>query len=76
VAPETALKGMRPVWFQEEGGFVPTAVYDRYLLGAGTAMQGPAVLEERESTVIIGPGSSCEVDGSASLVVTLPGKEA
>ena len=74
--PETALKGTRAVWFQEEGGFVATAVYDRYLLGAGTAMQGPAVLEERESTVIIGPGSSCEVDGSGSLVVTLPGKEA
>jgi N-methylhydantoinase A len=74
--PEAALKGTRPVWFQEEGGFVATAVYDRYLLGAGTAMQGPAVLEERESTVIIGPGSSCEVDPSGSLVVILPAKEA
>ena len=46
-----ARKGARPVWFPEAGGFVETAVYDRYALRAGEAIEGPAVFEENESTL-------------------------
>jgi len=61
-------KGSRKAWFQESG-FVQTAVHDRYALGPGRELLGPCVVEERESTVVIGPGGKARVDPSGSLVV-------
>src|SRR5439155_17594304 len=49
---EAALKGTRPAYFPEHGGYVETPVYDRYRLGPGAALLGPAIVEERESTLI------------------------
>ena len=50
-----ARKGQRPAYFPESGGFVETAVYDRYAFEPGTKFDGPAIVEERESTLILGP---------------------
>ena len=52
-----ALKGRRPVYFPETNGFTECAVYDRYRLRAGDSFAGPALVEERESTVVIVPDS-------------------
>ena len=68
----TALKGERPVYFPENGEFVATPVYDRYALKSGDEFQGPAVIEERESTLIVGPGGRFRVAPSGNIVVTLP----
>ena len=38
------------------------AVYDRYRLGPGATFTGPAIVEERESTTVIGPGAMVSVD--------------
>jgi N-methylhydantoinase A len=65
----TARKGSRRVWFAEAGRYVPTTVYDRYLLGSGDAFEGPAVVEERESTMVIGSGAHARVDDVGNLVV-------
>jgi N-methylhydantoinase A len=51
---------------------VDTAVYDRYALGPGTTFEGPAIVEERESTAIIGPGARCRVDEGRTIVVEMP----
>ena len=67
-----ARKGMRQVYFHEQRGFMDSAVYDRYAIPPGSVFQGPAVVEERESTVIIGPGATVQVDSSLNLLVTLP----
>jgi N-methylhydantoinase A len=67
----TAIKGARRAFFTEAGGFVETPVYDRYALGAGTTFEGPAIIEERESTAVLGPGARGEVDDSLTIVVTL-----
>jgi N-methylhydantoinase A len=69
---ETALKGRRAVYFGEAGEFVETAVYDRYRVAAGDVIEGPAVFEERESTLVIGPGSICRVQPDGNLIATLP----
>ena len=71
---EAARKGERPAYFPSEGGFVATPVYDRYRLGSGSTVAGPAIIEERESTAIIGPGGRVRVDGRLNLVVTLGGE--
>ena len=64
-----AVKGTRKAYFAETRGFVETPVYDRYLLTAGMALTGPAIIEERESTAVIGPGGRVRVDEGLALIV-------
>jgi N-methylhydantoinase A len=66
-----ARKGERPVYFPDAGGFVPTSVYDRYRLGVGDALSGPAVVEEEGSTLVVGPGAGARVAPSGNIVMTL-----
>jgi N-methylhydantoinase A len=66
-----ARKGERAAYFPEAGGFVSTPIYDRYRLGPGMTFVGPAIVEERESTAIIGPGGRCRIDAQHNLVVEL-----
>jgi N-methylhydantoinase A len=65
-------KRARQAYFPEAGGYVETPVYDRYALGPGAAFAGPAIVEERESTTIIGPGARVRVD-AARMLVAEPG---
>jgi N-methylhydantoinase A len=65
------IKGTRPVYFPEFQDFKETMVYDRYALTAGQGLAGPAVVEERESTLVIGPGARFELLASGNIVVTL-----
>jgi N-methylhydantoinase A len=66
---ENALKGTRKVYFPEEKGFIETRVYDRYALRPGDKIRGPAIVEERESTVVAGPESLCSVDRFGNLII-------
>jgi N-methylhydantoinase A len=66
-----AHKGTRPVWFPEAGGFVETAVYDRYALHVGDTIEGPAVFEENESTFVIGPGGQATILEDGTIDVRL-----
>jgi N-methylhydantoinase A len=71
--PEAAggatLKGRRPVWFPEGRGYVETDVHDRYAMAAGLSVDGPAIVEERESTLVVPPGARCTVSTDGSLRV-------
>ena len=67
-----ALKGRRQVYFAVANGFTDTPVFDRYRLKPSITMDGPAIIEERESTFVIGPGSTFIVDARSNIVVTLP----
>jgi N-methylhydantoinase A len=66
-----ARRGVREVLF-EGGGWLPCQVYDRYALAPGASFAGPALVEERESTCVIGPDARVSVDGFRNLVVELP----
>ena len=46
-------------------------VYDRRLLAPGARLEGPAIIEEPESTTIIDSGGSMEVDPYGSLVISV-----
>jgi N-methylhydantoinase A len=65
-------RGKRDVFFPELNGFAATDIYNRYELPAGFTLDGPAVIEERESTLIVGPGGRIKVHESGSLIITLP----
>jgi N-methylhydantoinase A len=66
----SAIKGERPIYLPDRRDFVTVPVYDRYRLGPGASFTGPAVVEERESTAIIGGGRT-EIDRYRNLIVTL-----
>jgi N-methylhydantoinase A len=62
-------KERRPVYFAEAGDFVDCPIYDRYALPAGTALPGPVVIEEFDSTTVVHPGFGVRVDEVGSLIV-------
>ncbi|PCH99493.1 MAG: methylhydantoinase, partial [Alphaproteobacteria bacterium] len=65
-----AEKGERMVHFPDVG-YVPTKVYNRYGLAAGATFKGPAVIEERESTVVAGPDTTISVDEYLNLIIDI-----
>jgi N-methylhydantoinase A len=73
---EAACKGTRRAWMPELGGMTDVKVYDRYKLAPGAAFPGPAIIEERESTLIIGANADCRVDANWNLVAELARAEA
>jgi N-methylhydantoinase A len=65
-----ARKGTREVWFPQTG-MAPCAVYDRYRLAPGVMLRGPAVVEERESTTVVGPDARFTLDVQGNLVIEI-----
>lgn len=64
-----AETGARDVYFEEENGFVSTKVYDRDRLLPGAQLVGPAIVEQMDSTVLIRPGMSADVDHYFNLIL-------
>jgi N-methylhydantoinase A len=68
-----APKRLRPVHLWGDNAAVP--VYERASLGAGAALDGPAIVEERETTIVIPPGWHAVVDAFGCVIAT-PGSQA
>jgi len=68
-----ALKGTRLAYDSEVGRMTEWPVYDRYALLPGATVKGPALIEERESTCVIGAGQIATVDAHYNLVANLNG---
>jgi N-methylhydantoinase A len=66
---DEAQKGAREIYLPEDGGFREVPVYDRYRLEPGAIFEGPAVVEERESTVVLGPEGRARIDAARNLIV-------
>ncbi len=64
-----ALRSRRPACF--EGRFRDTPVYDGDRLGRGHRIEGPAIVEERFTTLVLHPGQAAELDVHGNYVVTL-----
>ena len=62
-----ALKGSRKIYLPETKGFRKVNVYNRYLLRPTQKLKGPALVEERETTTVIGSRSSFFIDKSLNL---------
>ena len=59
---EDAVKGTRDAFSSLKRAFIPFTVYDRYKLPPGCALRGPAIIEERESTVVAGEDAKVTID--------------
>jgi N-methylhydantoinase A len=64
-----AQKGARAMYLPETRSFQTVPVYDRYALRSGTTFHGPAIVEERESTVVVGSHARGEIDDLLNLVL-------
>ncbi len=67
----SALKGTRRVYDPVQDCLTDWPVYDRYALKPGMVLDGPALIEERESTCIVGPDDRVVVDERFNLVADL-----
>ncbi|MBI3092345.1 MAG: hydantoinase/oxoprolinase family protein [Candidatus Tectomicrobia bacterium] len=67
---EDARRPERLAYFPDHGELRACPVYDRYRLFEGAAFDGPAIIEERESTVVLGPNCHAESDAYLNLLVS------
>ncbi|MGD8295963.1 MAG: hydantoinase/oxoprolinase family protein [Desulfobacterales bacterium] len=56
------IKGERQAFSLVDKSFLPYVVYDRFKLFPGAVMKGPAIIEEKESTIIVGEDAQARVD--------------
>jgi N-methylhydantoinase A len=61
----------RPVYFDEVGDFTDTPVYRRDRLGADATIDGPAIVEQADTTILIPPGARARTDASMNLVIAV-----
>lgn len=62
VPVKKAVKERRPVFFQEQGTPVLCDIFKREMLSPDSVVQGPAILEGMDSTVVINPGWQGRID--------------
>ncbi|HEX7006606.1 MAG TPA: hydantoinase/oxoprolinase family protein [Alphaproteobacteria bacterium] len=63
-----APKARRTAWVN--GGPEPVDVFDRTALAAGQEIAGPAIIEERETTIVLLAGWRAKVDQTGCIVAT------
>ena len=67
-----AVKGERLAYSPRAREFIAFTVYDRYRLAPEASFAGPAIVEEREATLIIGEHARARVDDYGFLWIDLP----
>ena len=65
-----AQTGERQLWDNAIGAFTMAAVFDRKLLLGGDQIEGPAIVEQFDSTTVVPAGQSAEVDAYGTLVIS------
>ena len=68
---DDANTGSREVYFGPNDGFQETKIYDRNSMGAGTEFDGPAIVTEYDSTILVPPSSKASVDEFGNLIINL-----
>jgi N-methylhydantoinase A/oxoprolinase/acetone carboxylase beta subunit len=68
-----ALRYERDAWFRVGGELKPVATrfYDRAALRAGNRLEGPAIVNQYDSTTVIPPGLSARIDPFGNIVVAI-----
>ena len=64
-------KGERQAFSLVKREYIPFRVYDRFRLFSGAMISGPAIIEEKESTIIMGEDAVASVDEYGFVWITL-----
>jgi N-methylhydantoinase A/oxoprolinase/acetone carboxylase beta subunit len=70
-AQKAKPRTLRPMMFDGWSRPRSCEVHSRYDLKAGHTIVGPAVIEEAESTTVVGPGGKATIDGFGNIVISL-----
>jgi N-methylhydantoinase A/oxoprolinase/acetone carboxylase beta subunit len=68
---DDCLKGKRKAFSLVKKAYIPYQVFDRFKLFAGAVLPGPAIIEEKESTIIVGEDAKASVDEYGFVWITL-----
>jgi N-methylhydantoinase A/oxoprolinase/acetone carboxylase beta subunit len=70
-SPADALRHEGEAWFRVDGSLerVATRYYDRAALRAGNRLEGPAIVNQYDSTTVIPPGTSASIDRFGHIVI-------
>ncbi len=64
---QAARRGSRKVYL--DGAWRETAIWSRLELPVGARIDGPAILEQPDATILVDPGLTAEVDALGNLVI-------
>lgn len=67
-APVSMGDETRPVWFAETG-WTETPIVPRASLPPGSVLDGPAIVEQLDTTIVLSPGMRAEADAIGNLIV-------
>jgi len=72
-SPDAAQRYEREAWFRVGGELVqvPTRYYERSALRAGNRLEGPAIVNQYDSTTVVPPGLSAHVDRFGNIVIAI-----
>ncbi len=62
---------IRPVWIDENNGWMETPIYNGSQLGVGAQLEGPAIINEQTTTVLIGVGDQLCIDVAGNYLIRL-----
>ncbi|MCW2983206.1 MAG: hydantoinase/oxoprolinase family protein [Conexibacter sp.] len=68
--PEGALRGTRNAYLPDVGSRQEIPVYDGALCGAGIRIEGPAIIDETDTTIYVPKGTTAERDEFLNYVLT------
>jgi N-methylhydantoinase A/oxoprolinase/acetone carboxylase beta subunit len=68
---QAARKGTRLAYFDEYQTYRDTPIYRRDLLPLGAQFDGPAIVEQPDTTTVVYPGFTCRIDDAGNLLLTL-----
>ena len=71
VSARTVMRGKREIWLPLKRRYAPVPVYDRYSLKPGTRINGPVILEERESTLVVPVAADVRVLPDYTVSITI-----
>ena len=64
-----AYKGDRQVFFDEIGHMVATPIFERERMMIDSHVEGPAIVEEYDSTTVILPGQRGTIDNTGNIII-------
>jgi N-methylhydantoinase A len=70
-----ALKGRRGIYVPETRRFAEVPVYDGHRLRHGNRVDGPALIEQQTTAIVVGASYDCVVDALGSFVLFARGRE-
>ena len=67
---KAALVETRRIWF--DSGWVETPIYRRDKLPASITFKGPAIIEQLDTTTVVEPDNTVEMDRDGNLIISVP----